>query len=63
MKQLGVGSPRATNINNDGVLDIIIGSGFEWAEKGDSALNAINGKNGDLLWRTEFPESVYEPQF
>ena len=57
--QIGVGSPRLTDITNDGVQDIIIGTGFEWSESGDSAMVAINGSTGELIWRTTVPESAY----
>ena len=61
--QLGVGSPRLTDINQDGVDDIVIGSGFEWSEKGESAMNAIDGKTGALIWSTTVPESAYGTPF
>ncbi len=59
IEQVGVGSPRLADVNNDQVLDIIIGSGFEWAEKGESAMNAIDGVSGEIIWRTTVPESPY----
>jgi outer membrane protein assembly factor BamB len=57
--EVGVGSPRLTDINNDGVVDIILGAGFEWSESEDSSLMAIDGKTGDRLWRSIVPEAAY----
>ena len=57
--QLGVGSPRLADVNQDGVADIIIGSGFEWSSKDESAMNAIDGKSGERIWRSKVPESAY----
>ena len=57
--QLGVGSPRLVDMNNDGTLDIFIGSGFEWSDDGESAMLLINGRTGNIMWRTETPKSVY----
>ena len=61
--QVGVGSPRLTDVNNDNIKDIIIGSGFEWSENGESAMNAIDGKTGDIIWSTLVPESAYGTPF
>lgn len=45
------GSPRAADLNRDGVDDLIIGSGgAEWSAS-DTAFLALNGKTGDILWR------------
>ncbi|MEK9727252.1 MAG: hypothetical protein VW397_03985, partial [Candidatus Margulisiibacteriota bacterium] len=57
--QLGVGSPRLADVNKDGVLDIFIGSGFEWSEDGDSAMQLIDGATGQSIWRVETPKSAY----
>lgn len=57
--ELGVGSPRLFDMNRDGVMDIFIGSGFEWSEKGLSSMKLINGRSGRVLWSTEVPESAY----
>ena len=46
-------------MNRDGVMDIFIGSGFEWSEKGLSSMKLINGRSGRVLWSTEVPESAY----
>jgi outer membrane protein assembly factor BamB len=43
-------SPRATDLNGDGVKDIILAAGANEFEATDSALFAINGRNGKVLW-------------
>jgi outer membrane protein assembly factor BamB len=45
-------SPRLTDLNNDGVLDVVIGDGiFNNYDLGH--VNAIDGTDGSLLWRKE----------
>ncbi len=63
LPQAGVGSPRLVDINNDSIKDIIIGSGFEWSKKDESAVNAIDGKTGEIIWSTIVPESAYGTPF
>lgn len=43
-------SPRVTDLNSDGIGDIIFGAGREEFNPCDSAIIALNGKNGQLLW-------------
>jgi outer membrane protein assembly factor BamB len=44
-------SPQTVDLNNDGVLDIVVGAGGqEWAESKTGIL-AVNGANGKILWR------------
>jgi PQQ-like domain len=44
-------SPKAADLNNDGVLDIVIGAGSgEW-QKSDTAIVALDGSTGAMLWR------------
>jgi len=45
-------SPRAIDLNQDGVLDIVLGAGENEFDGADSAVIAINGVNGQLLWQT-----------
>src|SRR4051812_17789934 len=44
-------SPRAADLNNDGVLDIVIGAGKNEFQKTDMGILAFNGKSGNLLWK------------
>jgi outer membrane protein assembly factor BamB len=43
-------SPRAADLNNDGVLDIVMGAGGKEEFHSDSAVIAIDGASGKLLW-------------
>lgn len=43
-------SPRAIDLNGDGILDIVIGAGGEEYDTTDYAVLAINGDNGEILW-------------
>ena len=43
-------SPRAIDLNADGVLDIVVGTGaMEW-QPNDTSVIALDGKNGNMLW-------------
>ncbi|MCR9173489.1 MAG: T9SS type A sorting domain-containing protein [bacterium] len=42
-------SPRAVDLNNDNVLDIIIGGGLDGVPE-SNGVNAINGVDGSILW-------------
>jgi outer membrane protein assembly factor BamB len=43
-------SPRATDLNQDGVADIVLGTGGEEFDTTDIAVLALDGSNGDVLW-------------
>ena len=42
-------SPRTTDLNNDGIKDIILGGGVEGFPT-PYGVNAIDGYNGETLW-------------
>jgi outer membrane protein assembly factor BamB len=44
-------SPRPVDLNQDGVLDIVLGAGADEFQGSDSAVIALDGKNGNILWR------------
>ncbi|PJJ84627.1 PQQ-binding-like beta-propeller repeat protein [Mucilaginibacter auburnensis] len=44
-------SPRAIDLNKDGVPDIVLGAGSKEFSPTDAAVLALNGANGDLLWK------------
>ncbi len=48
-------SPRARDLDGDGVLDIVTGTGVEAAAgvTGVGAITALDGASGDVLWQTE----------
>ncbi len=43
-------SPRAVDLNKDGVLDLVVGAGASEFIKTDYGVIAIDGSNGELLW-------------
>ena len=52
-------SPRATDLNKDGVLDIVLGSGKNEFEQSDMGILAFDGKSGELLWKQQAPDQVF----
>jgi outer membrane protein assembly factor BamB len=52
-------SPRAVDLNGDGVLDIVMGAGLNEYQKSKQGIIALDGKTGDLLWQQESPDQVY----
>ncbi len=52
-------SPRATDLNGDGVLDIILGAGENEEQHSDQGILAIDGKTGKILWHAESDDQVY----
>ncbi len=52
-------SPRAADLNEDGVLDIVMGAGENEYQTSEQGILAFNGKTGDLLWQQESPDQVY----
>lgn len=52
-------SPRAADLNEDGILDIVIGAGENEYQKSEQGILALNGKTGELLWQQEAPDQVY----
>jgi hypothetical protein len=58
----GVGiysSPRITDLNGDGTGDVIIGAGRTEFHTCDSAVIAINGVNGEMLWHVPAADHIY----
>lgn len=43
-------SPRAVDLTNDGILDIVMGGGGREFTKTEYGVFALNGKDGSLLW-------------
>ncbi len=52
-------SPRAADLNEDGVLDIIIGAGKNENQYSDMGVLALDGNTGELLWQQETHDQVY----
>ncbi|TLU98961.1 hypothetical protein [Dyadobacter luticola] len=58
----GVGtfsSPRVEDINGDGVMDILIGAGKAEFEHCDSAMIALDGKSGELIWGNSANDQMF----
>lgn len=52
-------SPRVTDLNQDGVGDVILGAGKLEFQKTDSAVIAISGATGDMLWNVPARDQVF----
>lgn len=52
LKGIGIfSSPRITDLNGDGIGDVVFGAGREEFKACDSAVIALNGADGKMLWR------------
>ena len=52
-------SPRAVDLNEDGVQDIVMGAGKNEFQESSQGIIAMNGKTGELLWQQRAPDQVY----
>lgn len=52
-------SPRVTDLNGDGVGDIVLGAGREEFKACDSAVIAISGVDGSMLWRVPNIDHIF----
>lgn len=52
-------SPKATDLNGDGVLDIVIGAGENEFQQSDFGVLALNGKDGKVIWKHPCIDQVY----
>ncbi|WP_341227954.1 PQQ-binding-like beta-propeller repeat protein [uncultured Arcticibacterium sp.] len=52
-------SPRVSDLNGDGVKDIILGAGRLEFEACDSAMIALDGTNGDILWKVPAIDQIF----
>lgn len=52
-------SPRVTDLNNDGIGDVILGVGRQEFIATDSAVIALNGKNGKMLWKVSAKDQIF----
>ncbi|RRA99156.1 outer membrane protein assembly factor BamB family protein [Larkinella rosea] len=59
-RELGtLSSPRLADLNNDGILDIVMGAGSVEFRTSDSAIIAVNGANGQLLWNVRARDQIF----
>lgn len=52
-------SPRTTDLNNDGVMDIVMGAGQNEYQKTDMGVLAFDGKTGKLMWKQSAIDQVF----
>lgn len=52
-------SPRTADLNNDGVLDIVMGAGKNEYQQSDMGILAFDGKSGNMLWKQQSSDQVY----
>jgi hypothetical protein len=52
-------SPRTADLNNDGILDIVIGAGKNEFQHSDMGILAFDGKSGNMLWKQDSPDQVF----
>lgn len=52
-------SPRASDITGDGVKDIILGAGRLEFQKSDTAVFALDGRTGKMLWNVEAKDQIF----
>ena len=58
----GIGSfssPRVADLNNDSIGDIILGAGREEFQVCDSAVVALDGKTGEMLWKVSAKDQMF----
>ena len=52
-------SPRATDLNGDGVLDIVVGMGRIEFQAADTAIVALDGKSGEIIWKRPAIDQIF----
>ncbi len=52
-------SPRCIDLSGDGVLDVVMGAGREEFIKCDSAVIALDGKSGEMLWHVPAIDQIF----
>lgn len=58
----GIGSyssPQVADLNSDGIKDIILGTGKLEFQKSDTAVIAVDGRNGKLLWNVGARDQIF----
>ncbi|EAR01704.1 PQQ-binding-like beta-propeller repeat protein [Maribacter sp. HTCC2170] len=61
-KAPGIGtfsSPRITDLNKDGIGDIVLGAGRKEFQACDSAVIALDGRSGKMLWKVGAKDQIF----
>ena len=59
-RRLGtLSSPRLADLNGDGILDVVVGAGTIEFHASDSAILAIDGADGEILWTSPGRDQVF----
>ncbi len=52
-------SPRLADLNRDGVLDVVLGAGREEFTRCDTAVLALDGRDGKILWHVHARDQIF----
>lgn len=52
-------SPRVADLNQDGVLDVVLGAGRQEFTACDTSVIALDGKDGSLLWKASARDQIF----
>lgn len=52
-------SPRASDLNSDDILDIVIGAGENEYQKSAQGVLAIDGLTGDIIWQAPCKDQIF----
>jgi len=52
-------SPRITDLNSDGIGDVILGAGRKEFQSSDTAVVAMDGKTGKMLWHVSATDQIF----
>lgn len=59
-KRLGtLSSPHLVDLNEDEVLDVVMGAGTIEFHKSDSAVIALDGRDGELMWTSDGRDQIF----
>ena len=59
-KRLGtLSSPHLVDLNEDEVLDVVMGAGTIEFHKSDSAVIALDGRDGELMWTSDGRDQLF----
>ncbi|MDP5169289.1 MAG: VCBS repeat-containing protein, partial [Bacteroidia bacterium] len=51
-------TPRFADLNEDGILDIVLGAGTDEHHPASHGVIALNGQNGSLLWHAPSTDQI-----